>query len=241
MSRRSQASRRFAHAIAISLLMAFAVGSLAACGTTSRLQPAPGARIEPGNRHAAVAEAANVRMTVEAGAWVGSPLSLDQTVTPLRVTMENHNRYPVRVSYGDFTLTADRGFTGAAIPPYRIAGSVTSTVTALEPRFAYDRFSLAPSYWGYYPSMRRWRYAWAYDPFYYDRYYPYWQTTALPSDDMLQQALPEGVLEPGGRVTGFLFFQPLDQDSRGATFRATLVDPQSGRTVGRLRVPFIAR
>jgi hypothetical protein len=158
------------------------------------------------------------------------------------VAIENHSRQPLRIRYSEFTLTGSRGFTSAAIPPYRIAGTATALAdeTALVPRFAYDRFDLAPTYWGYYPGIPRWRYGWAHDTFHYDHYYPAWEV-ALPTSDMMEQALPEGVLEPGGRVTGYLFFQRLDSHVTGATFRATLIEPTSGRSFGSLRVPFVMR
>ncbi|TMQ67838.1 MAG: hypothetical protein E6K80_14875 [Candidatus Eisenbacteria bacterium] len=159
------------------------------------------------------------------------------------MTITNESRSPLRVRYGDFTLTGSGGFRSAAIPPYRIRGSATTDLADrvdLTPRFAYDRFDLAPAYWGYYPGLRHWGYAWTSDPFYYDHYYSLWQEP-LPSNDMVEQALPEGVLEPGGRVTGFLYFQRLGSDVTGATFRATLVDANSSRSFGSLRVPFVMR
>ena len=60
----------------------------------------------------------------------------------------------------------------------------------------------------------------------------------LPTGAMVQKALPEGVLEPGGRVTGFLYFEDIDvgKDDR-ATFVTDLVNASGGETVGAIRIP----
>jgi hypothetical protein len=107
------------------------------------------------------------------------------------------------------------------------------------PRFDRDRFRLAPGYWVYYPNIPRWTDPWNDDPDYYDRYYSVWQEP-LPTNEMLELALPEGVLEPRGRVNGFLYFQKLAPRASGASFRVDLVDAKTGRSFGSVRVPFVA-
>ena len=51
---------------------------------------------------------------------------------------------------------------------------------------------------------------------------------------MVQKALPEGVLEPEGRITGFLYFEDADFDPDRGTFVADLVDAKSLRRLGRI-------
>jgi putative addiction module killer protein len=41
---------------------------------------------------------------------------------------------------------------------------------------------------------------------YFERNYGQWPRD-LPSEEMISEALPEGVIEGGGRVSGFLYFQ----------------------------------
>ena len=60
----------------------------------------------------------------------------------------------------------------------------------------------------------------------------------LPTGDMVQKALPEGVLEAGGRVTGFLYFEDIDVGKDDtATFVTDLVNASNGETVGAIRIP----
>ena len=221
-------------------LALLAAAALAGCGSASRLEPAPGTPTTSRNHHAAVATVAGVRMTVEPSAWVGQPMTLDQMVTPMRVTIANRGRRPLRLRYEDITLTGSGGFTGAAIPPYRIDANqdLVAGRPALVPRFSSSRFHLAPDYWRYYPTMPRWNDPWAHESIYYDRYYPSW-TTSLPTLDMLEQALPEGVLQAGGRVPGFVYFPRLGPEVTGTEFRAELVDARSGTSLGTIRVPFV--
>lgn len=47
----------------------------------------------------------------------------------------------------------------------------------------------------------------------------------LPTERMIRRALPEGVLEPGGAVAGFLYFDEVDDETRRITFEADLVAP----------------
>ena len=48
------------------------------------------------------------------------------------------------------------------------------------------------------------------DPFFYASYYPRFVQLQLATGDMVQKALPEGALQPGGRMTGFLYFDNVD-------------------------------
>jgi hypothetical protein len=218
-------------------------GSLAGCGSTSRLEPAPGTAVVPGESDAALVTSSGVSISIDPGGWAGEPVNLEEIVESFEVTVQNRSNHPLRLRYDDFQLTTSQGFTSAAIPPYQIRGTVTDQTAVadpvLVPRYRYDRFLIAPGYWGYYPSMPRWTSAWTHDPVYYDRYYPTWQVS-MPTRDMMELALPEGVLEPQGSVTGHLFFQKLPLEATGAHFKATLIDATTGQPFGTLNVPFVA-
>jgi hypothetical protein len=49
--------------------------------------------------------------------------------------------------------------------------------------------------------------------------------------------LPEGVLDNGGRITGFLYFGGLDHP-QSVSFTADLVDASTGAHFGRIVIPF---
>lgn len=54
---------------------------------------------------------------------------------------------------------------------------------------------------------------------------------------MATKALPEGVLQPGGSISGYLYFQGGDVAGERATFRMDVVDAGTGRLMGTARVP----
>jgi hypothetical protein len=57
----------------------------------------------------------------------------------------------------------------------------------------------------------------------------------------VQRALPEGMLSPGGKAEGFVYFEALDRDAGTVTISVDVVDAHSGETVGTARIPFVAR
>jgi len=56
---------------------------------------------------------------------------------------------------------------------------------------------------------------------------------------MLQAALPEGVLDTGGHVAGFIYFQKLPQGTERIQFRARMIDAETEQTVASLDIPFV--
>jgi hypothetical protein len=62
----------------------------------------------------------------------------------------------------------------------------------------------------------------------------------LPTNDMVQLALPEGALEPGKTIEGFLYFEDLDDDDADVMFSMPLVDASSRSAFGNVEIQFIA-
>jgi hypothetical protein len=62
----------------------------------------------------------------------------------------------------------------------------------------------------------------------------------LPTRDMVAQALPEGMLEPGQKISGFVFFEDLDDDIAEVVFTAPLVEATKHFTFGNIEIPFEA-
>lgn len=217
-----------------------AVIALGLAGCASRqLVPAPEAQLVPGRHDTAVAESDGVRTTVQTQAWSGNPVSLPQQITPLHVTVVNHSDRPVQITYDDFTLTGSSGFTYSALPPYKITGSVREPV--MVPRFSYSGFFVAPFYRPFYPGVPVWAASpWRYDPYYYNRVWADWPVQ-LPTRDMRERAVPAGVLQPGGRVSGFLYFPKLPRDTTTVTFKQNLVDSRTQKTIAEVEVPFVYR
>lgn len=236
-------------ALRLAVLLSLAV---AGCVAAPVLIPAPEASNPPGEPDVATIEVAGVRLWAD-GEWKGAPAALPEVLTPVRVTLENRSGHPVRVAYKDFTLLGDSGFRYAALPPFSIQGTVSEATrpgairpaayhpaqVVVVPRFQASRFWVAGPYADFYPGWSPWPYAWGWDPWYYDRYYPTWPTQ-LPTEDMLEQALPEGVVENGGSISGYIYFQRPRQDA-SVQLQFQIEDARTGADLGTASVPFLVR
>jgi hypothetical protein len=173
-----------------------------------------------------------VKLTVEADRWSARPANLTQVI-PLLVTLENNGTAPLRVRYDAFALRTPSGQWLPALPPFDIQGAETVQVAERYP-FAADGFFVSPYLWSRYPYFTRFDGPFYYDPFYYNSFYPVFKRVMLPTSDMVQMVLPEGVLQPGGRIAGFLYFETSNFDPDRGTFVADLVDAKSLRRLGRI-------
>jgi hypothetical protein len=219
----------------VALLAAIAAVGVTGCASTPELVPAPGAQpAPPGPGKGAVGTVDGVRVIARSDAWSGFPPHLDR-VTPILVTIENEGKTPLRIRYNEFTLIAPAtGASYAAIPPFDIRGTEVEPITTL----GYSGFWVAPYYAPYYPGLRPYYGAFPFDHYYYDQYFPAWIDISLPTGDMVQKALPEGVLDPGGRVTGYLYFQNVKREERVVNFTAELMNASTGASFGTVRIPF---
>ena len=211
----------------------------ASCAHTPVLVPAPDAQRLPGQPAAAVASSEGVRVTVNSQRWKGQPADLDSIVTPLHVVVENGSQVPIRIRYQDFTLTNSQGLQSAAIPPFAIQRP-GSRVIAVAPAFAADRFLLLRPYGPFYPGLPLWDGPFDWDPGFYDQYYATWEPS-LPTPDMLNQALPEGVLRPSGRVAGFLYFHRVRKSDGRVTFAEDVIDANTRERIATLRIPLLVQ
>lgn len=229
-------------------VLALAGVVLSGCATT--LRPAPSAQIAPNDEDAAIASAEDVELVVETNDWTAFPRNLEQELTPLRTTITNNSDYPLKIEYEHFALSTDAGVTYHPLPPIDIKGRVTQQASQpiavprypypiVAPRFAYRGFLLAPYYRPYVVGIHAWGHPWAYDPLYYRRYYPRWRVD-LPTHEMIELAIPEGVIEPEGQVSGFLYFPEIERSEAGEqlTFNASLVDANTDVNFGKIGIPF---
>jgi hypothetical protein len=224
------------------------------CVTETRLQPLPTAETTRGG--AAVIEEQGVRLVADGDAWRGTPSTLERLVTPVQVRIENQSGRPLRLQYETFTLLGSSRFQYSALSPFELAeesgtayggsgpgGSSANLQLSVGTGFGwYSGWGRMPFYaWGhrgrglYNPWYDPW-----YDPFF--RPYSYWSAPEpLPTRDMLRQALPEGTLEDGGTITGFLYFQDVSEREGRVTLQARLVDARTGEQFGTLAIPFDVR
>lgn len=229
----------------------FLLAAGAACKSAANLEPAPSAARPPVGTPAAGLESAidrveGVEVVASAEPWVG-PAQIRYEITPVRVRLVNESLTPIRIDYGQFWLTGtEDDEVYRAIAPFAIEGEAEQKrlipdPSPLEPAwygeryFVYDPF--ARYYYGgvgTYADPYIWSDAdWAY-------YDAFWQDRQLPTPAMLARALPPGVVEPGGSVEGWLYFEKVDPEAEGVHFRARIVNAQTGRPLGVARMPFEA-
>jgi hypothetical protein len=214
------------------LALAFALS----CAHQAQLVPAPDApRASDGS---VSASAAGVEVRVDSRRWSGSPRDLPNLVTPLWVSVTNESSSPVRIRYRDFQLLGLSGLETSAIPPLKLQRPGTEVV-AMAPAFTSRGFLLYPPYRAFYPGLPVWGGPWDFDPWFYDHSYSTWQPS-LPTKDMLEKALPEGVLQPGGSAAGFLYFHHL-RDNGPVTFEVQLIDGDSRALLGTVQIPMVVQ
>lgn len=210
----------------------------AGCAPKTQFVPAPTARTLANKHEVAVAQTAGVRMEADGKAWSGEPANLDAAIAPIKVSITNSSGRPLRIRYKDFSLASGVGFTAAALPPMKITGSVPGeTVAVTSPFYGWSGYRLAPYYWPWYPGHSLWYGPFAWDFPYYTTYYAQWPV-ALPTEDMVRRAIPEGVLNSGGRVEGFLYFPQVPEGAEQATLSADLIDARTGQQFGTIEIPF---
>ncbi|HEX8435085.1 hypothetical protein [Archangium sp.] len=231
----------------------------AGCVIETKLQPLPAA--ETTQSGSAVAEEQGVRLVADGDAWKGTPSHLERLVTPVEVRIENQSGRPLRLQYEEFVLVGGSRFQYAALSPFELRdenlamggsgselGHVALSVGAGVGHGAWSSgvWGPGPFYrmYGWGPGVRSWNdpffNPWG-DPFYGNPYTSWLPPEPLPTRDMLRRALPEGTLEPGGTVTGFLYFQDVSEREGSVTLQARLVDARTGEQFGTLTIPFGVR
>lgn len=225
-------------------------------GCTPVLVPGVGAVRVPGSEGYAFTEVAGVRLWASGAAWDGQPGSLPEVMTPVAVTVENRSGRKLRLTTKDFALSGSSGMRYAALPPfpadlrsdaprgfqvtladYHPAAPVKPPPPAARRPPHHSHFWVARPSVRFHAGLPLWPFAWLWwDAAWHQRWYSTWPA-ALPSEDMLRRALPDGVLDDGGTVAGFLYFQQVGREA-GVDLEFSLHDADSGEGFGTARVPF---
>lgn len=219
---------------------------VAGCATEKSLKPSMEAQVLPDRKNTAVAEDAGIRLVADGSAWKGTPSNLEGTLTPVYVRIENHSGRTLRIQNEDFQLIgAQSRFRYSALPAfpsgYARRAEDLDEGTGGSGRSSVFYLGAGPG-WGW-RSNWGWRGGWG-SPFYGGPYYPgppYWGYQCeepLPTRDMLRKSLPEGTLEDGGTVQGFLYFQSVGGRDESVVLQARPVDARSGEVLGKLDIPF---
>ena len=178
--------------------------------------------------------AGGVEVSAVANVWRGWPSELGRIVTPIRVRLANQGSDAVRVDVTKFALVLPEGGRLAATLPADVQAVVVEPPPAALPQAG---LALGPTRdrsgpgWALNEPGPDLRVDPSLEP---DRM---WQ---LPSADMLEQALPEGVLQPGQSVSGFVYYQRAPREAREVTLTWPVVDT-AGAELGVATVPLTLR
>ncbi len=229
----------------LTLLIATApVALLGGCAAT--LKPAADANLTPGG--GATASAGGLDVVTMTPDFPGI-VDIESAVTPVKVNITNNGKETLLIRYSEFKLVAADGTTYQALPLYKIDTSVTTSLPGIydpitSPGFLYRGFRVAPYYGGLYPGIPRFG-----GPFGFGRFGRYgWggydtafgtglARVQLPTPEMYRNVLPEGVLDPGGSLQGWLYFQHVDNRKGDITFDASVMSVQ-GQDLGSLSIPY---
>jgi hypothetical protein len=219
-----------------SLLWVAAVLTVASCGH-GRLVPGEDAQLVPSAPTAAVATDAGVRVVASLGTWRGTPMALPDQVTPIKIRVVNHGDRPVSILYEHFSLDGRQGHRYRVVPAIPLThATLFAGIGPIQPVYAASNFEVGARYHDIYPSLdvspsplpRSTR---ADDPS-----ASLWANRA-PDREVCRMELPEGVLAPGGEITGYLYFEDPSRSESALMLAADLVSQQSGDTVASIKIP----
>ncbi len=208
-----------------------------------------------------------VRVKVHSDAWPGdaavikgiSPVLLaieNASDTPILIRYQDFSLVTLEgkrfAAIPPFELSLGEPF--ALVRPY--PSLENSTIIA-------ENFRIAPSYATLYPELRVYHGDFPIDPKFHRNHFTYWSEALnairqpdglvegapgrqdldeksevrLPSERMLQEVIPEGVLREGGLLVGFFYFEKVPQEVGVARLRVELVDARTARTFGEINLP----
>jgi hypothetical protein len=202
------------------------------------LVPASSANLVPNAPTAAFSVVQGVRCSANAGAWMGR--ELPEFVIPIKVRITNTSGRPIRVLYEDFVLQGKKGRSYRPIPVLPLDAEPRAQITKLDPIYSSAKFYVAPAFSDVYTELDAWSAPLPRDADLHDTLFRRWRGKT-PGGEVLRMALPEGVLDDGGVVTGFLFFEsPLEKESR-VTLAADFAAGDGQSTVASIEIPFTVK
>jgi hypothetical protein len=201
------------------------------------LVPAPSAQVIAGAPKAAYSENDGVGCSADVGAWPERAKQPPVEVVPVKVRIRNNSGKAIQLLADEFVLVGKSGHRYRPVPVLPLDGG---NRVAVNPIFASMKFYVAPRLRGAYPTLDPWATRLSRDEADYDRQFRRWGK-AQPTTEMIRMALPEGVLDDGGLISGFVYFEsPLDEEDR-VTFQADFEQGDGSGTVASVEIPFRVR
>jgi hypothetical protein len=180
-------------------------------------------------RGIASSAAAGVHVTTNRNEWRG--WTLVPALVPLPITIDNDSSRPLRIRYREIWLATAGGARAAALPAIDLAGK-GPPVPRRYP-YVWSGFYLAPHLIRFYRGFWTGRWTIDDDAEHYEMRFRELTTLMSPTTEMVHRALPEGVLEPAGYITGVLYFR---KPAGTATLVVDLVDAASAERFGTVEV-----
>jgi hypothetical protein len=211
-----------------------AVTAAGACGH-GHLVPAPKANLVA--EAAAVDTEGGVRFVATFDDWRGLADRLPDDVTPIKIRIVNRSSEPISILYERFALRGHRGRLYRAVPAIPLAHApLVAAMGAIKPMFAVSSFEVAARYHDAYPELPAWPHRLGRDDSYYERAYKRWNGHP-PGRELCRLAMPEGVLDPGGEITGYVYFENPTSSESSLALTARLTSGRDGRPVASLEIP----
>ena len=194
--------------------IAFALAVSAGCASNApqQLRPAPRAIASadaPGAVHAADE---GVQLVAQVNAWPGDPAVARESI-PIRVWIRNQSPEALRIRYDDLMLVAADGSHYAVLPPVgpdHLTSEQGVRRVVRDPEFQQSGFSVAPYLAYAYPSLQVYGGEFDYETGYFRRYREASEKRVRRDPLALTLGIPEGVLQSGGEIRGFLFFERVE-------------------------------
>lgn len=221
---------------------ALALGMLCACGGGKPgMKPAATAQ-KAQAEHGARAQAQGITLVAQVEKWPEG--QGDQQVTPVRIQLVNDSDQPVAVMYEHFALVSGRGQHYAALPPFQLSQLNIAPVAVgyrgtIDREWKSENFQVAPAYAALYQGVPVADKPIDISAAYYNEYFGAWEQGDWPSDTMLEHALPEGVLQPGGRLDGYMYFEKLSDKTERVQLKADFVNATTGQTIDSVAISFV--
>ncbi len=182
----------------INFALILAIVFLAGCASR-RLVPLPdGGLIDPELQSATKTEN-GVTIRVQASAWDGTPSNLGSYVTSLYLEIQNDTTSTLTLGYEDLVLYDENRTQYTALTPeivVKILQAAYQGTYVFSPFFSfYGSVFIGSGFFSYYP--------------YYYPFYPWWDYPVyyqVPLDDVFNQALMPGLINPNAKLQGFIYF-----------------------------------
>lgn len=223
------------------LLASASAVMLSGCAATLK----PAANATPAAGGGAQATAGGVQIVTMTPDFPGI-VNIESAVTPVKVNITNNGQSTVLIRYSDFKLVSADGKTYPALPLRKIDATASAPLDTinpiLSPRFFHRGFRVLPYYGGIYPGIPAYggpfhygfgRYGWDY----YDSVFGGFGQVKLPTPEMYENVLPEGVLDPGGSLEGWLYFKHVGNRMGDIDFDASLTTVTNQR-LGTITIPY---